>query len=260
MMGQGDHGLSRVYRPFDYEFVRERRRQRQEWLALRGKARVSAIVADRNAALRRSRQHDIAREMAAGLNDLRRYLPVIAALQQGKRVDVALTERLPFFRRWARARRSTVHRASRLSMSPFIRRTVVSEPECTAGTLEIPHEFYVPRAELQPGDVVLDPKVTDRDSPKFIRPAVLAGLAVQFPREFEAAAKARGVLAEPNADADDTGIDGLEDDDDETGGDDLGEQAKVAAGIVALNADEVAKAIAACKHNDVLAALAAHGV
>jgi hypothetical protein len=96
MIGREDHGLTQTYRPFDYEFVRERRRQRQEWLALRGKQRVSAIVADRNAALRRSKQRDLVREMAAGLNELRRWLPVVAALQDGQRVDVALTEKLPF--------------------------------------------------------------------------------------------------------------------------------------------------------------------
>jgi hypothetical protein len=141
-------------------------------------------------------------------------------------------------------------------MSPFIRRTVVAEPECTAGKLEIPHEFYVTRAELKAGDVVLDPKVDDRESPKFIRPAVLEGLAVQFPREFEAAAKARGVFAEPNAEADDdTGIEGLDDDEDEDNGGDLGEQAKVAAGIVALNAEGAARAIAECEDADVLAAV-----
>jgi hypothetical protein len=96
MLGRDDHGLTQTFRPFDYEFVRERRRQRYEWLTLRGKQRVSAIIADRNAALKRSKQRDVVREMAAGLNDLRRYLPVIAALQQGKRLDVALTEKLPF--------------------------------------------------------------------------------------------------------------------------------------------------------------------
>jgi hypothetical protein len=96
MMGRDDHGLTQTYRPFDYEFVRERRRQRHEWLGLRGKQRMSAIIADRNAALKRSKMRGLVSEMAAGLNEIKRYLPVLAALQQGKRLDVALTEKLPF--------------------------------------------------------------------------------------------------------------------------------------------------------------------
>jgi hypothetical protein len=68
-------------------------------------------------------------------------------------------------------------------------------------------------------------------------------LAIQFPREFEAAAKARGIAVDPNAEADeDINIGG---DEEEEGGD-LDEQAKVAAGIVALNAEGAVKAITDC--------------
>jgi hypothetical protein len=96
MIGRDDHGLTQTYRPFDYEFVRERRRQRFEWLGLRGKQRVSAIIADRNAALKRSKVRDVARNFAAAMGDIRRWIPVLAALDAGKRLDVALTEKLPF--------------------------------------------------------------------------------------------------------------------------------------------------------------------
>lgn len=96
MMGQSDHGLTQTYRPFDYEFVRERRRQRFEWLHLRGAQRLSAVIADRNAARRRSRQRDVARNFAAAMGDIRRWIPVLSALGEGQRLDVALTEKLPF--------------------------------------------------------------------------------------------------------------------------------------------------------------------
>ena len=131
-------------------------------------------------------------------------------------------------------------------MSPFIRRVLVDSPECSAGKLETTHEFYVPRKELQHGDVVLDPRVDDRASPTYIRPEVLAGLAVQFPAEFAAGAKARGIALEaPNEDV----IDDDEDDDE----DDLGPKAEEAARISKLGGAVIIAAIAKCEDVDVLA-------
>jgi hypothetical protein len=134
-------------------------------------------------------------------------------------------------------------------VSPFIRRIIVDEPQCSAGKLETPHEFYVPRRELLHGDIVLDPTVDDRDHPKFIRPEVLAGLAVQFPAEFGAAAKARAIAIETVATAD------AEDDDDDAGDDDLGPKAEEAGRIVKLTGAAITAAIGACEDVEVLAVL-----
>ena len=140
-------------------------------------------------------------------------------------------------------------------MSPFIRRVVVDEPETSAGKISTPHEFYVARNELRHGDVVLDPNETDRASAKFIRPAILAGLAVQFPKEFAAAARAREI---------DTSLPGEQgnDDDDPAAADDDGPDdetlkrtAERAASIVAMNADDAITAIGGTEDLDILAAV-----
>jgi hypothetical protein len=135
-------------------------------------------------------------------------------------------------------------------MSPLIRRLLVDEPECSAGKIEHAHEFYVPRAELRPGDVVLDPAVTDRNSPKYIRPEVLAGLAAQFPKEFAAASEKRGVT--PDAAGDGDGGEGGEGDD---GATPLALAAKKAAAIVRMGAEKAVAAISAETDPDILAAV-----
>jgi hypothetical protein len=134
---------------------------------------------------------------------------------------------------------------------PFIRRTITDEPECSQGQIVTAHEFYCPRAELKHGDLVLDPTVDNADNPKFIRAEVLAGLAVQFPREFSVAAKARNIALAPVTAADSD--DDEEDDDPDAG---LAAAAKEAGRIVKLAPKHAAEAIAACDDADVLAAVA----
>jgi len=84
---------------------------------------------------------------------------------------------------------------------PFVRRII--QPGKTAedrnfnpvmqGGAPQPVEKYVRKKALKPDDVVLDPTVTDNRSPLFIRDAVLQSLAHEYPKEFEAAATARGI-------------------------------------------------------------------
>ena len=86
--------LVKRYAPFDYAFVRRRLR---EWFEFqrtgsRGLSRRIAEQQDRKAT---SKRRDAAREMAAGIGEIRRYLPVIHALQQGQTVQEALTVKVP---------------------------------------------------------------------------------------------------------------------------------------------------------------------
>jgi len=84
--------LTRVFRHFDYDYVEERK---ADWYLLQAEGadalhRRTQAHNDRVAA---SKLRDAARESAAGLNEIRRYLPVLAALHAGVRPDVALTEK-----------------------------------------------------------------------------------------------------------------------------------------------------------------------
>jgi hypothetical protein len=138
-------------------------------------------------------------------------------------------------------------------MSPFIRRDITDEPEPSAGKITTPHEFYVPRKDLQHGDIVLDPFVTDFNSRKFIRDEVLAGLAVQFPKEFAEAAAKRGIATGTTAADDGDETDPDEDGDGGDGG--LEAAAKRAVEVVNLNAEQAVAAIKGIDDPDVLAAI-----
>lgn len=83
--------LTRCFRPFDYEYVEERK---ADWYLTRheGAGAISAKVHKQNQARQRALLRDAAREYAAGLNEIRRWLPVLAARMAGVRPDVAATE------------------------------------------------------------------------------------------------------------------------------------------------------------------------
>jgi hypothetical protein len=85
--------LTRCFRPFDWQYVEERK---ADWYLLRheGADALNKKTDANNRAVARSKLRDAARESAAGLNEIRRYLPVLAALQAGVRPDVALTEKI----------------------------------------------------------------------------------------------------------------------------------------------------------------------
>jgi hypothetical protein len=73
--------LTKVYAPFDYEFVRRRLRERLDFLLL-GTEKYQQRITARNRRRQRSRLGDVAREMAAGLNEIKRWLPVLETAQR----------------------------------------------------------------------------------------------------------------------------------------------------------------------------------
>lgn len=84
--------LTRCFRPFDWPYVEERK---ADWYLTRheGVDAISKKTAQHNAAVAKAKVRDAARESAAGWNEIRRWLPVLAALHAGVRPDVALTEK-----------------------------------------------------------------------------------------------------------------------------------------------------------------------
>jgi hypothetical protein len=83
---------AQLFRPFDWQYVEERK---AEWYLLRheGADALHRKVEAQNARAWRTKRRDAAREMAAGLNDIKGWLPVLQALNDGARPDVALLEK-----------------------------------------------------------------------------------------------------------------------------------------------------------------------
>jgi hypothetical protein len=79
--------LRRQFKPFDYAFVRKRLAERYEFLRL-GSERYTDAIANRNRARQRQRMGAIAREMAAGIKDIKRWLPALASGYADERVPL----------------------------------------------------------------------------------------------------------------------------------------------------------------------------
>lgn len=77
MIESGSLDVRQVFRHFDYEFVNRRIR---EWFEFRhdGSVRYTDRLMARNRARTRRRHRAVAGNMAAGLNEIRRYFPVLA--------------------------------------------------------------------------------------------------------------------------------------------------------------------------------------
>lgn len=90
--GAARAALVRRFRPFDYVVVLDRLRQWWDFRAL-GPKRYSDALAAKNARQERTVVHDAAREMAAGLGEIRRWMPALAEYQTTGRADLALVEK-----------------------------------------------------------------------------------------------------------------------------------------------------------------------
>lgn len=78
LIESGDYDVRQVFRHFDYTFVHRRIRERLEYRADGSSARYTDRVSARNRARTRRRHRAVASNMAAGLNEIRRYFPVLA--------------------------------------------------------------------------------------------------------------------------------------------------------------------------------------
>lgn len=66
----------RVFRPFDYEFVRQRMRERYEY-EVEGADRYTDKILERNRKLTNGRLRTVANDNAARIGEVRRYLPTL---------------------------------------------------------------------------------------------------------------------------------------------------------------------------------------
>lgn len=93
----GIQHMVRLYRPFDYLFVWERLRQRQEMLdalaahadSKDGLRRLGHQIARRNRQRSERRVREAAKELAAGYNEIRRWLPYISGAAAKKPAHLA---------------------------------------------------------------------------------------------------------------------------------------------------------------------------
>jgi hypothetical protein len=85
LVESGSMDLRQVFRHFDYEFVNQRIR---EWFEFRedGPAKYTDRISARNRARTRRRHRAVAANTAAGLNEIRRYLPLLAG--EGDKIPV----------------------------------------------------------------------------------------------------------------------------------------------------------------------------
>lgn len=77
MIEAGDTTVTRVWRDFDYEFVRRRMREASEYLSM-GDERYLARVMEKNRRRQKRDNHARAGNMAARMNEIKRYLPTLA--------------------------------------------------------------------------------------------------------------------------------------------------------------------------------------
>lgn len=77
MIESGAHGATRCFVPFDYRFAHRRMREAMEFTEL-GVRRYAEKIADKNDRIRKSWVRARAGHMAAGWNEIKRYLPVFA--------------------------------------------------------------------------------------------------------------------------------------------------------------------------------------
>jgi hypothetical protein len=70
----------RVFKPFDYAFVRRRLRERFDYLRM-GTERYNREVTKRNRMRSTMKTREIAHEMAAGIKEIRRWIPVLEEMQ-----------------------------------------------------------------------------------------------------------------------------------------------------------------------------------
>lgn len=78
-------------------------------------------------------------------------------------------------------------------MSPLIRRRTKHRVEATFGEVHLDSTIYVPRHKVRPTDVVIPPEKIDDQQ--------LVDLAMQYPQEYEAHARDRGLELALSADA-----------------------------------------------------------
>lgn len=96
LVARSHPSVFKAYRPFDYPFVRQRLRERYEFQRL-GPTRYQQQHEDRNRRLERRVVRQAASEAAARLAEIRRYLPVIAELQEGRTLGDAMVSKQPQF-------------------------------------------------------------------------------------------------------------------------------------------------------------------
>lgn len=77
MIESGSYDVRQVFRHFDYAFVNQRIREAFEYRH-DGSIRYTDRVLERNRKRTRRRHRAVASNMAAGLNEIRRYFPVLA--------------------------------------------------------------------------------------------------------------------------------------------------------------------------------------
>lgn len=78
------HSVRKLYRPFDYEWVRERLQERREFLRTDVEGYNRQLL-DENERRWHQIRRRIAGEVAAGFGELRRWLPVLAKAREQKR-------------------------------------------------------------------------------------------------------------------------------------------------------------------------------
>lgn len=77
MIESGSYDVRQVFRHFDYAFVNQRIREAFEFRH-EGSAKYTDRILDRNRSRTRRRHRAIAANTAAGLGEIRRYLPLLA--------------------------------------------------------------------------------------------------------------------------------------------------------------------------------------
>lgn len=90
----GGRGIRKVFRPFDDEYV-DLRIADDYYTRHEGSGAVSRRVKRHNEALMRKRELERRDRIESWMKDDRRWLPVLAAMQDGKRKSIALVEKVP---------------------------------------------------------------------------------------------------------------------------------------------------------------------